>query len=110
VIAAMIGKRIDTLVRESGLSQSETSYDLRVPAPVLSRWRHGVHTPSAEHLVNLCRHYGVSADWLLGLTDERGASVGLPVRARTAEEIVLMADELLDHPPQPRRSTSRKRS
>lgn len=34
------------------------------------KWEHGDAVPSLDMLVRLCRLFGVSADYLLGLADE----------------------------------------
>ncbi len=33
----------------------------------IARYETGVHTPPIEYLVAFCRHYNVSADYILGL-------------------------------------------
>jgi transcriptional regulator with XRE-family HTH domain len=40
-----------------------------------ARYEKGVVAPGADILANICRAHAVSADWLLGLSDERGTSV-----------------------------------
>lgn len=30
-------------------------------------WENGEHLPSARHIRTICRHFNVSADWLLGV-------------------------------------------
>ena len=46
--------------RETGLSHSS-----------IGGWQRG-KIPSAYAVVTLCEYFGVSADWLLGLSDEMG--------------------------------------
>ena len=106
-LAQHIGHRIAQLIAESGKTQSETSYDLRVPPAMLSRWSNGASISSVENLIRIAEHFGVSADWLLGLSDERRPA---PLRARTADEIVAMTDELASNPPPPRGRSTRQRS
>jgi len=106
-LAQHIGHRIAQLIGESGKTQSETSYDLRVPPAMLSRWSSGASIPSVENLIRIAEHFGVSADWILGLSTERTRAV---VRLRTAAEIVEMTDELAANPPPPRERSNRRRS
>jgi len=105
--AKQVGKRLALLIEESGVTQTETSFDLRVQTPVLSRWCAGVNLPSTESIVRIAEHFGVSADWILGLSTERTRAV---VRSRTAFEIVEMTDELAANPPRPRERSNRRRS
>jgi transcriptional regulator with XRE-family HTH domain len=106
-LAQHIGHRIAQLISESGKTQSETSYDLRVPPAMLSRWSSGASIPSVENLIRIAEHFGVSADWLLGLS---GTRHHVAVRARTVDEIVAMSDELISNPPPPRERSNRRRS
>mgnify|MGYP002522434137 CR=1 FL=1 len=36
-----------------------------------SAWEMGKAAPGADTIADICREYGVSADWLLGITDNR---------------------------------------
>ena len=104
-LAQHIGHRIAQLIGESGKTQSETSYDLRVPPAMLSRWSSGATIPSVENLIRIAEHFGVSADWILGLSGSRRPAL---VRSRTADEIVDMTDELIANPP-PRQASENPR-
>ena len=39
-------------------------------------------TPGAEVVIRLCRHFGVSADWLLGLSNERAGGSAAPAASK----------------------------
>ena len=43
------------------LGASESQYQL---------YEYGKHKPNYEYIIKLCRYFNVSADYLLGLTDE----------------------------------------
>ena len=49
---------ITEFARKCGLSQ-----------PLMSMYFKGIRTPGAEHLRKICQESGVSADYLLGLSD-----------------------------------------
>ena len=43
---------------------------LHVSTSAVSKWEQGTAEPSLECLIQICRLYEVSADFLLGLTDD----------------------------------------
>ena len=106
-LSNLIGQRLAVLIAESGKSQTETSYDLRVPAAMISRWSSGAQVPSVESVIRICDHFGVSSDWLLGLSTERHHG---RVVSRTAAEIVDMTDQLEANERQRQVSRSRRQS
>ena len=53
-----------------GLTQVQIGEALEIPKQYISRWEKGEQSPTLPTLFKLCRYYGVSADYLLGLTDE----------------------------------------
>lgn len=59
-------------------SQSEMAAALNMKYQQWARYEKGVVAPGADILANICRTHAVSADWLLGLSDERGTSAASP--------------------------------
>lgn len=51
-------------------SQAEVAKDLKITQRKLSYIETGKTEPSLEDLVRLCKYYGVSADYILGLTEK----------------------------------------
>ncbi len=51
-------------------SQSEVAKDLQITQRKLSYIETGKTEPSLEDLVRICNYYGVSADYILGLTEK----------------------------------------
>ena len=45
-------------------------------AHMIKHWEDGRNVPSAYYLFQVARAFGVTADWLLGLTEERGERNG----------------------------------
>lgn len=65
------GGRIYTLREERNLSCRQMSELIFIDKSVIGAWENGKCTPSYEAIVSICKNMKVSADWLLGLTDER---------------------------------------
>lgn len=83
-------------------SQSEMAAALNMKYQQWARYEKGVVAPGADILANICRTHAVSADWLLGLSDERGTSAASPPPStinleelrETATQLVGQAAEL----------------
>ena len=52
-------------------TQGELAEELDVSRTMLQNWMNIGANPSAYYLAQICRCFGVSADWLLGLSDEK---------------------------------------
>lgn len=64
-------------------SQAEMARQLGIQRSQWIRYENGKNVPSADMLSHICHIHACSADWLLGLTDERGgASAGAAEAAR----------------------------
>lgn len=48
-------------------AQSEIARELGIPQQTYAHWENGLRQPKLDMLMRLCLHFGVSADWLLGL-------------------------------------------
>lgn len=66
---AIFPTQLRDLRREKGVSQDELSKILGVSKSTLGLWETGDTLPDARSLHDLAVYYGVSADYLLGLTD-----------------------------------------
>lgn len=56
--------------QKSHLTQDELAEKLHTVKTQISRWERGESVPHADTLVELSRLFGVSVDYLLGLSDE----------------------------------------
>lgn len=67
----IIGERIKELREQAGEKQEElgetTFYDRRC----VSYYERGLRMPKADTIAVIAKHYNVSADYLLGLTDKK---------------------------------------
>ena len=66
----LYGERLRSLRKASGESQLLLGTLLSVTRTQISDMESGKRTTTLEKLVLLCEHYQVSADYLLGLSDE----------------------------------------
>ncbi len=83
----MIGERLANVRKYYGDYQENLADKLHVSIYTVSSWEQGKSSPSHSDLVAICRLYGVSADYLLGLTDDDPVFSGKRRAERfTAEE------------------------
>lgn len=84
------------LRRSRGLSQRSVAADLHISQALLSHYENGAREPGLGFVVRACDYYGVSADFLLGRTDEascadaselRSIALGLRAMADRAEKL-----------------------
>ena len=66
----MIGNRLYLLRKAAGLSQIELGNMLSVSHHTISSYEKGKSDPSDETKVWLARYFGVTVDYLVGLSDE----------------------------------------
>lgn len=65
----MYFRRLRDLREDHDLKQSDVAAVLGIAQTVYSRYERGFQTIPLEHLIRLAAYYGVSCDYLLGLTD-----------------------------------------
>ena len=63
-------QRMSEIRKERGLSQEKVAQVLQIPQQQYSRYESGKNEIPVRHVIALCKFYGISADWLLGLTEE----------------------------------------
>ena len=62
-------ERFKELRKDNNLSTEKLGKELNVSNSTITRWENGVIVPSIDHLYNIAKFFGVSADYLLGLED-----------------------------------------
>lgn len=66
----MIGERLQEIRKDHRDTQQSLADKLHVSLHAVRCWEQNKSDPSHETLVTICRLYHISADYLLGLTDE----------------------------------------
>lgn len=65
-----MGERLKQLRIENGLKLKDVAAALNVTIRSINRYEDGTREPSIDMLVRFCKLYDVSADYLIGLTDD----------------------------------------
>ena len=82
----MIGARLADLRDWNNQTQEELAKALNVATSTIRSWEHEKSSPNHEMLIAICRYYGTSADYLLGLTDYDPSDEARKQRQRLTEE------------------------
>jgi transcriptional regulator with XRE-family HTH domain len=85
-----LAKTLGSLRRERKLSQREAATKLGVSQALLSHYENDAREPKFDFVIRACDYYGVSADYLLGRSDERNG-----VSIRVFESVRDVVDELI---------------
>ena len=59
--------RLHSLRVNRGISQAILADNLHYTRETVIAWERGRKLPSYDAIIGICRYFGVSADWLLGL-------------------------------------------
>lgn len=65
-----LGEALKRFRTTFGLSQAQVANDIGVQSPQYRRYEWGKSTPSVDFIYKMTNKYKVSADYLLGLSDE----------------------------------------
>lgn len=99
----MKGQRLRELRKDAGLSQKLLGSMLNVSESTIGKFEMDINEPNDETKIALAKHFCVSVDYLLGLTDERNPDwndrryVRLPGKLpdKAKEELAQFIDYLL---------------
>lgn len=83
------GERLRESRKDHGDTQESLGKKLGYATPTVSKWEQGETEPGLETLKQICRMYEVSADYLLGLSDDD------PLLAKKRREI--LSEKSKDH-------------
>ena len=67
----MRGDRLAELRKDAGLTQRQFAQQMHVSLNTVSGWERGLADPDDETKLLLAQRFGVTADYLLGLSDRR---------------------------------------
>ena len=62
-----MNKKLKLLRKQKGVSQKIVAEAIGVTLSAYSNYEQGIREPSNQILVNICKYFDVSADYLLGL-------------------------------------------
>ncbi len=71
---------------ENSLTQKDLAVKLGITQDSISLWEKGKRIPDTQYLTKLCEIFNVSADYLLGRTDDLGNIVAMPSAAPVLAE------------------------
>ena len=83
---------MSALRRARGLSQRTAAADLHISQALLSHYENGAREPGLAFVCRACEYYGVSADYLLGRTDESGSDRAAASLRQMARELRSLAE------------------
>lgn len=63
-------KRIKEIREDRDIKQKEIAEILQTDQSYYSKYERGLHPMTADQIIILCRYYNLSADYMLGLSDE----------------------------------------
>ena len=66
----MYRKRIKDLREDNDMKQEEVAKILKIDRSYYGKYERGLHPMPIDHIITLCEYYDVSADYILGFTDE----------------------------------------
>ena len=90
------GKRLKELRTEKGISQHHLGLEIKSCQSVISDWENGNAEPTASIIVAVADYFGVSADYLLGVTEFRGNAERLHEKVTTDYTVADFLDTLFE--------------
>lgn len=67
----MVVHRLAEARKQAGTSQAKVAEALDIPQQQYCRYENGQNEIPVRYVIALCKFYGISADWLLGLKDTK---------------------------------------
>ena len=89
----MLGEKIQKLRKDKVMSQEELASQISVSRQAISKWELGESVPDTENIIQLCRTFCVSADYLL--IDEIESNMDIPVVRENSDMLKKKYNRLL---------------
>lgn len=86
VVLIMLGERLAEIRKNYHDTQKSLADKLGLTVWAVSAWEQGRNSPPSDVLLAICKLYGTSADYLLGLTDIDPSDEARKQRQRLTEE------------------------
>lgn len=80
----MRGDRLRALREAQGLTQEELALEVGSSEPQIWRYEKSENEPRADVLMRIAQFFNVSADYLLGLTDNSAMNINSELKAQEA--------------------------
>ena len=62
-------ERLKELSNENGITQDKLAEETGLSQAALANWENGKRIPNAAAIITLAKYFGVTTDYLLGVTD-----------------------------------------
>jgi len=89
-------ERLNYLIEKHNTNGNRVAIAMGIHNAVIGNWQRGLRFPNGESVIMICKHFDVSADWLLGLEtseeEDRRASAS-PVRKAVVDMVWNMPEE-----------------
>lgn len=73
-LAKAFADRLNMIKNDTDITYRDIERATGIPHTSLGIWTHGETLPNTYSLIRLAEYFGVTTDWLLGLSDEMGRS------------------------------------
>lgn len=87
-MATTFGQRLRQLRKENQLTTVQLGKILESDNSSISRYENDLRDPKPHFIEKACKYFGVTSDYLLGVSDERIPTEKLPARFDTAEDAI----------------------
>jgi len=95
---------LSQLRKNQRVSQRQVAADLYISQALLSHYENGIREPGLDFVNRACNYYGVTADYLLGRTDEhaeleqrQALSDALSISVRLTEQLRTLEKQIVQH-------------
>lgn len=88
----VIGERLAEVRKDHGDTQQTLAVKLNVTKYTVSSWEQEKSEPNHEMLSRICHLYGISSDYLLGLSNVDPAYIRHRVKQLSNEDLLLLKD------------------